>query len=298
MTASKYAIFDKVVELGSFTRAAEALGCTQSAVSHAIHALEAETGLRLILRSRTGIALTPEGERLLPAVHALVEAAAWVDATVAAIRGLEIGKVRIGAFTSVAVHWLPHIIKGYQQGHPGVEFALMNGDYHDIALWLAERSIDMGFVTLPSAKAEIAGCTCTPLCEDRLLAVLPKNHPLASLPSVPAAALAKESFICLSENSNHDARSVLERAGIAPNIKFTTKDDYAIIAMVEQGLGVSIMPELLLEGRSGGVCVLPIEGGMKRTIGLAVPDAVKDNPAAQSVAAYIRDWASALGEKK
>lgn len=298
MTASKYAIFDKVVELGSFTRAAAALGCTQSAVSHAINALETETGLKLILRSRAGITLTPDGERLLPSVHALVEAAAAVDATIAAIRGLEVGRVRVGAFTSVAVHWLPRIIKGYQQGHPNMEFGLMSGDYHDIALWLADGSIDIGFVTLPSAHAAIEGCTCTPLMEDRLLAVLPKNHPLAALESVPAAAMAQESFICLLENSNHDARRVLERAGVKPNIKFTTKDDYAIIAMVEQGLGVSIMPELLLEGRTGGVCVRPIEGGMKRTIGLAVADAGKNSPAVQSVAAYIRDWVHALAAEE
>ena len=294
LSASKYIIFHKVVEQGSFTRAAEALGCTQSAVSHAINALESETGLRLILRSRAGISLTPDGERLLPAVKALVEAAVVVDDTVAAIHGLETGRVRIGAFTSVAVHWLPRIIKAYQPLHPHIEFGLMSGDYHDIALWLSDSSIDIGFVTLPMRAEESACCSCTPLMEDRLLAVLPKNHPLASLESIPVNAIAKEPFISLLENSDHDARKVLARAGVRPNIKYTTKDDYAIIAMVEQGLGVSIMPELLLQGRTEGVRVLPIEGGMKRTIGLAVADAAKNSPAVQNVAEYIRTWVQTL----
>lgn len=287
MVASKYAVFAKVVELKSFTRAAEALSCTQSAVSHAINALEAETGLKLLVRSRAGVAPTPEGTKLLPTIHAIVTATARFEESVAAIHSLETGLVRIGAFTSVAVHWLPGIIKEYQQAHPNIEFGLLNGDYYDIAQWFADGSIDMGFVTLPT---DIAGCECTPLMEDRLLAVLPRNHKLAKCERVPAAQIADEPFISLLENSDHDARSVLEQAGVKANIKFTTKDDYAIIAMVEQGLGVSIMPELLLKGRTEKVRITEIEGGMKRTIGLAVAQASKNSPCVQSFAAHIGAW--------
>lgn len=290
MTASKYVVFAKVVELKSFTRAAEALGCTQSAVSHAINALEAETALKLIVRGRKGVRLTTDGQRVLPAIQAIVGAAAGLEDTVRAIHGLEIGRVRVGAFTSVAVHWLPGMIKEYQQAHPHIEFGLLNGDYHDIAQWLSDGSIDIGFVTLPS---EIQGCQFTPLMEDRLLAVLPPSHPLARLDRVPAAAIAAEPFISLLENSDQDARSVLEQAGLRANIKFTTKDDYAIIAMVEQGLGISIMPELLLKGHAENVRVMEIEGGMKRTIGLAVPQASTGSPSVQSFAAHILRWVRA-----
>ena len=122
MTASKYAIFAKAVELGSFTNAAKALGCTQSGVSHAINALEDELGLKLILRSRAGLRLTADGERILPAVKAVLAASKELEGTVAAIRGLELGCVRIGAFTSVAVHWLPGMIKSFEQLHPQIEF--------------------------------------------------------------------------------------------------------------------------------------------------------------------------------
>ena len=287
MIASKYIIFAKVIELGSFTRAAEALGCTQSAVSHAINALEAETSLKLIMRSRAGVRPTADGERLMPSILSIVNATERFEDAVNAIHGLEVGRVRVGAFTSVAVHWLPSMIKEYQQVHPHIDFGLENGDYHDIAEWLAADRIDMGFVTLPSS---IQNCEFTPLTEDRLLAVLPKNHPLAKLQRIPTAAIAKEPFISLLENSDHDARSVLERAGVKANIKFTTKDDYAIIAMVEQGLGVSIMPELLLKGHTDNVCVREIEGGMTRTIGLAVSSASGISPSVQSFAEHIRRW--------
>ena len=115
MAQTKYEIFLKVVEMGSLTRAAELFGYTQSAVSHAIHALESETGLRLIHRSRTGVRLTPEGEKLMPAFRRIAEAMQNYADTLEKVQGLEKGCVRIGAFNSVAVRWLPRMIKEYQQ---------------------------------------------------------------------------------------------------------------------------------------------------------------------------------------
>jgi len=289
MIVSKYKIFMKVVELGSLTKAAQQLGYTQSAVSHAINALESEINLRLITRNRAGVRLTQDGERLLPFMRKIVEATdAFADA-VTAIHGLEAGSVRIGAFTSVAVHWLPGMIKQYQELHPNIELSMLNGDYHDISQWFANGSIDIGFVT---KETSIDGCDYIPLCEDKLLAVLPKNHRLAGRKIISAVDLAGEPFISLLENSDQDARGVLADAGIKVDVKFTTKDDYAVIAMVEQGLGVSIMPELLLEGHSEGICVAEIEGGKKRTIGLAVSAAGYSSPSVQSFAQFVQQWVS------
>ena len=148
--------------------------------------------------------------------------------------------LRVGTFTSVAVHWLPGMIKIFQQDHPNIEFRLLNGDYHDVENWLTDGSIDVGFVALPS-RVE---CRTIPLREDRLLAILPKDHPKAGLDRYPLSEIGQEDFISLLKNSDQDARRAMELAGVRPNIKFTTKDDYAIIAMVENGLGVSIVPEL------------------------------------------------------
>ena len=128
MAQSKYKIFSTVVEMGSLTRAAEKCGVTQSAVSHALHALESEAGFPLIIRNRSGVRLTPEGEKLLPAIRRIVEALDAFHTEVSALRGQEGGCFRIGAFTSVAVHWLPRIIKDYQALHPQVDFRMLGGD--------------------------------------------------------------------------------------------------------------------------------------------------------------------------
>lgn len=286
MNIKKYEIFIKVVELGSLTKAAEAVGCTQSAVSHILNDLEEEFGFALLQRSRSGAKLTENGVRILPAIRGILNYSEQLSQTVASIRGLDTGVVRVGTITSVAVQWLPGILKQFGEEHPNIDFKLYNGDYGDVSRWLSEGSVDIGFLSLPTEL----DCECIPLVEDRLLAVLPKDHPMASLPRFPVAQMQHEYFISLLESSDHDARGVLEAAGIQPNIRFAARDDYAIIAMVEQGLGVSIMPELLLQRQTEDVVTMELVPRASRLIGLAIPRVSQNSPAARSFADFVVEW--------
>lgn len=292
MAASRYEILLKVAELGSLTKAAEALGCTQSNVSHVVSSLEEEFGFPLFSRGRSGARLTPDGERVLPAVRSMVLSEERLRQTIAALHGLHAGTVRVGTFTSVAVHWLPGMLRAFTDDYPGIEFGLSNGDYHDVEQWLSEGSIDLGFVTLPTSL----DCPCIPLHEDRLLIVVPPDHRLADADVYPLAELQDEPFISLLENSDHDMRKVLEKTGVRPHVRFVTKDDYAIISMVENGLGVSIMPELLLRGRTANVRVLELENHPTRTVALAVPEHASQSPCAKRFAEYVVDWVKRFGQ--
>lgn len=283
MSLSKYQTLMTVVELGSLTRAASVLGCTQSAISHSINSLEQELGFAIIKRGRAGVRLTVEGETLMPSVRNLLNSAEQLNQTASAIRGLDSGTVRIGAFTSVAVHWLPPVLKLFQQDYPNVEFRLLNGDYHDVEQWLSDGSVDIGFINLPCQL----DCEYITLMEDKLLAILPTNSRFASYPRFPLTECETEPFISLLESSDHDARRALEAAGVKPNVRFYTKDDYAIIAMVEQGLGISIMPELLLKGRQDKLLKLPLVPEAKRVIGLAIAAGDKAGPATRRFADYV-----------
>ncbi|MBR0352983.1 MAG: LysR family transcriptional regulator [Oscillospiraceae bacterium] len=283
MNTSKYETFLATIEAGSLTQAAYDLGCTQSAVSHSIASLEADLGFPLITRSRGGVKLTEEGEKLLPSVRALMASAESLEQTASSIRGLQAGTVRIGAFTSVAVHWLPPILKRFQNDYPNVEFRLLNGDYHDVDQWVQDGNVDIGFINMPSRL----DCECIALMEDRLLAIVPEDSRFAAYPKFPLLECETEPFISLLESSDHDARRALDAAGVKPNVRFYTKDDYAIIAMVEQGLGVSIMPELLLKGRHDRLRVLPLQPEAVRTIGLAI---ASKGPAALKFAEYVIDF--------
>ena len=241
MDTKKYEVFEKTVELSSLTKAAEELGLTQSGVSHVIAALEEEFGFPLLTRSRTGARLTPAGEKIVPSLRDILRSQEQLDQTAAELRGLSAGTVRIATFTSVAVQqWLPGMMQEFQTLYPHVEFKLFNGDYHDVDRWLTDGSVDMGFITLPTALR----------CESHPPAGGPASRHTAGEPSAgkegtlcPVKEVAALPFISLLESSDDDARRALDAAGVKPNVRFTTKDDYAILAMVSQGLGVSIVPE-------------------------------------------------------
>ena len=293
MALDKYQTLMTVVDSGSLTKAAAELGCTQSAVSHCLDALEKELGFAVLKRGRGGVRLTGEGERLLPAVRSLLSAAEQLRQTASSIRGLESGTVRIGAFTSVAVHWLPPVLKEFQHDYPRVDFKLLNGDYHDVEQWLSDGSVDVGFVALPAG----VDCECIPLLEDRLLAILPRHSRFENYPKFPLVECETEPFISLLQSSDHDARRALEAAGVKPNVRFYTKDDYAVIAMVEQGLGISIMPELLLKGRHDDLQILPLVPEAKRTIGLAIAAGERAGPATRRFADYVVRYVTALARE-
>lgn len=268
MSLKKYEAFVRTVELGSLTKAAQSLGSTQSRISHILSDLEAEYGFSLLRRSRGGIELTEAGRLVLPKMQEILSKEQALAECVDEIRNANAGTVRVGVFTSVAVHWLPGMIRSFQAEHPGAHLEMRNGDYHDVDQWLWEGSVDLGFVTLPAP----AGMRTIPLAEDPLVAILPRDHRLARLEQIPIEELGQDPFISLLQSSDHDIHRALDNAGVHPNIKFTTKDDYAILAMVEQGLGISIVPQLLIRGRGQNLAVRPLIPQASRTIALAIPE--------------------------
>lgn len=289
MSLKKYEAFAKTVELGGLTKAADALGYTQSSMSHMINNLEAELGFPVLLRSRSGVKLTAAGEQLLPKIQELLAKKQEIDDLAAFIAGDTSGTVRVGAFTSVAVNWLPGIIKDFQRTHPAVEIKLLNGDYHDVEKWLEQGDVDVGFLALPGP----VGIKSVPLKEDPLMVILPREHPLASFDRVPIERAVKEPMISLLEASAQDVHRALANAGVKPDIRYETKDDYAIIAMVRAGLGISIMPELLLIGHAGDVVVKPLSPAASRIIALGYSEARQHIPAVESFSHCVERWVSA-----
>lgn len=296
MTVSlkKYEAFVRTVDLGSLTKAAQDLGSTQSRISHILNDLETEYGFRLMRRSRGGIELTEAGRLVLPKMREILRREQDLSECIDEIHSANAGTVRLGVFTSVAVHWLPGMIRRFQAAHPGAKLEMRSGDYHDVDQWLREGSVDIGFVTLPGPE----GMQIIPLAEDPLVAILPKDHRLAKLDKIPTRELAGDPFISLLQSSAHDIHRALDNAGIHPDIKFTTKDDYAILAMVEQGLGISIVPSLLIRGRAQNLTVRPLVPQASRTIALAIPQGEAlpvVNAFVQTATDWLKEnWESAL----
>ena len=129
MKMNRYIALQKIIELGGFTKAAEALGFTQSSVSQMIASLEGELGIKLLTRSRTGVKLTLEGEELYPFIERSVLSYRMMLEKSDEIKGLETGIIRVGTVSSVTCHWMPKLIKGFREIYPQVQFIFHQGDY-------------------------------------------------------------------------------------------------------------------------------------------------------------------------
>lgn len=286
MNINKYTAFLKVVELGSITKASAVLGHTQSGVTQLLNSLEKELGVSLLTRSRQGIALTPEGEKLYPLIQDVVTSNEKLQNAALGLQSSEDNTIRIGTFTSVAVHWLPEIIREYQQIAPHIHFDLIDCGYNNIEETLTKQQMDFGFVPLPLSLK----CRCISLYEDRLLAVLPPSHPAAGNATCSLELFRTEPVISLISSVDRDARSVFEKNGIQPNIKYTASSDYAMLAMVENSLGICIMPELILQGSTNQVKTLELDPPAFRTIGIAFPSSGTVKPSALHFSQFAAEW--------
>ncbi len=263
-----YHAFIKVIETGNFTKAAEELGYTQSAISQMVNSLEKELSTTLILRSRTGVTLTPDGEEFLPYIRNISNSHLELLEKQNEMKGLQRGLIRIGAFSSVACHWLPELIKDFKEQYPAVQFNIYQGEYTVISNWVKEGFVDFGFVN-PEAVSKL---TTIPLQEDEMLAVLPTNHSLAADNKVLMKELIAEPYILLDEGEINETVTAFHQHGLEPNIQYRVHDDYAIMSMVEQGLGISVLPKLVLDRCPYNIVTKPILPSVMRTISLVYKD--------------------------
>lgn len=286
MTLKQYKAFVYTVESGSVTAAAERLNSSQTALTHLIKSLEEELGFTLMTRNKSGVTLTERGKRLFTVMKEAVLCDDRVNTLVEKIKGESKNTVNIATFTSVAVNWLPSIMSGFSKIRPDVTITLTDGGYSDITAALEAGVADIGFIS----HTQETYTDAYPLVKDRILAVLPEGHELASLKSLPVSCFESQSVISLTENTDFDSRRVFESAGIKPNIRYRTSDDYAMISMVENGLGICLVPELLLGKRQANVRVMELDPPAFRTIALAVSYEAQATEAVRQLKQYIIEW--------
>lgn len=280
----KYMAFLKTVEYGSFTKAAESLSYSQSGISRMISDLEKEWQVSLLERGRAGVRLTSDGLTILPHIQTVVRAYQDLQREVDELNGLQSGLIRIGTFSSVATHWLPNIIKAFQKDYPNIDYELLLGDYTEIENWILEGRVDCGFLLLPvHPELEII-----PLAKDELLAVLPENHPLAGCERFPVEALCEEPFMMLEKGGRTEVAEIFARHNLTPDIRFTTLDDYAIMSMVESGLGISVLPQLILKRAPYRIVTKPLDIPAYRNIALALRSQKTASLAVKRFLSYLK----------
>ena len=284
--SKKLRAFLRAKELGSLTGAAEELNYTQSGMTHMMNALEKELGITLLHRGRNGIELTDAATQLLPQIKDFVAAAEALENSTAQRSGRSTPRIRVGAYTSMAQHWLPEIVRRFRQDFAAADIAIRMEGITELYSLLKDNELDCIFV---SHHPELlnGGEEWLPLRNDELVAVLPEDYPVkGGLFSVHGFEGAE--FLMPASDFALDINPVFSAGGVHPKIRRTNLDDPAIISMVEHGLGLSILSELVMRGRQDKVIALPLTPPAYRELGIAYSSERSGSELLRSFIRYAR----------
>ena len=286
MTLFSYEIFDAVARQGSFNKAAQQLHLTPSAISHAIAVMEAELGFTLFNRGKNGVTMTSYGASLYPSIRAVLNSDEALKQSIARLNGLEKGKVKLGAFNSVCAGMLPGILKGFMAQYPQIEVEVYQGTYDDVKEWLRTGQIELAFLS-STCREEF---TLTELFKEPLLCITPGDWPEPPNGVMTPALMDGQNFVVQWDATDAEMRQFLKKYGLSTERRCHVIDDQSNIAMVEAGLGISIMPRLLLRQCTANIKIYPIDPEEDRVVGLAVQRPTAMAPAVEQMFHHIVDY--------
>ncbi|CCZ89941.1 MAG: LysR family transcriptional regulator [Eubacterium sp.] len=267
MTLLSYQVLKTVADQGSFRKAAELLGLTPSAVSHAVSSMEKELGFFVFNRGKNGVMLTNYGERLLPYVNAVLNSDESLQQAVAEFNGLKQGRIKIGCFSSVCTNWMPELIHAFAKSYPAIEMEIFQGTYDDVSYWIKNGVVDVGFLSVSSA-GEIP---IVPLYKDPLLCVVPKGLRTRQ-GRMEVEELREYQFVTQRESTDADIQNFMKEHDLNVTSNYHVVDDLSTVAMVAHGFGICLMPEMVMQDIPYEVDCFHLKEDAYRIIGLAALD--------------------------
>ncbi|MBV4418441.1 LysR family transcriptional regulator [Clostridium tyrobutyricum] len=285
MDLKKYELLADIAETGNFTTSGDKLGYTQSGVSHIIKGLEREMGFPLFVRTRRGVLLTDNGKRIVPLIRQLLLENSRLEQTINELNGLNTGSITIGTYASISINWLPKIIYEFQNNFPYIDIHMKEGGIDEIESWIEDSTVDFGLCShRPSQKFD-----WIPLHDDPLMAILPKDFPIPESGTYETSNFQNQPFIISEVGIDYDVRLALTKEDVNPYIRFSSTDDHAIISMVANHLGISILPSLIIQEWSNQVTTLPLEPYQHRNLGIGIKALNHISPASKKFIQYTED---------
>ncbi|QLE72250.1 LysR family transcriptional regulator [Streptomyces rectiverticillatus] len=240
--------FHAVVTAGSYSAAARVLGYTQPAITQQMKALERSVGTPLFTRVGRRMRLTEAGEALSRHAETILDSLTAAQQQMSSLTRLRAGRVRVCAFPSASATLIPEALARLAADHPGIRVELLEGEPPDSIRRLVRGECDITLAfTYPGLHEQVPEeLVEIPLMEDQLTVLMPVGHHLARRRAVQLADLSEERWIagCLRCRTNflHECAEV----GFAPDIAFTTDDNLVVQSLVAEGLGIAMMPGLVL----------------------------------------------------
>lgn len=265
MLPFSYLVFRTVLEQGTFYKASVVLNVTPSAISHSVNQLESELGFPVFVRSRTGVKLTPDGQKILPLIQEIINDQNRLEQVAQQIQGLDTGLIRIGAFSSACINWLPPLIQTFAKSYPQVKISVRQAGFNEITEAVKSGQLDLGLTMLPENDL---GITVEKILEDEIYCIAPMNFQVKNGHSVSEEDLVNYNFILQQSDYDLDTKAALDHYSIKSTAIQFSIDDQSIVAMVEAGLGLGILPALALQKMQGEVQILPFSTPFYRKIAL------------------------------
>lgn len=283
MTLLTYEIFNAIVQEKSFLKAASVLNMTPSAISHAVSSMEKELGFTLFIRNKNGTVLTSNGEAIYPHIKEILNSNEYLLQSVAKLKGLKAGTIKVGCFNSVCTAWMPAIMTKFREIFPEITVTIFQGTYDDVVDWLKSGTIDVGFLSESCAR----DFCYTQIYKDQLLCVTPKDFQTKNKGYITVEELENKAFVFQREACDTDVQAFLDKYHISINTNHHVIDDQSTIALIEAGMGIGIMPEILVKKMSSNINSYPIRPVEYRTICLATTHPHKFSPAVDQFIQFV-----------
>ena len=291
MDAKKLEILMTAVDLGSFSRASEVVGYTQSGLTHLVNSLEREIGFPLIVRSHNGISLTEQGRDLMPDIRQFLQANASLENRIQGIREKQTETIRIAAYASIAMFWMPEILYRFRRICPNVDVDLRMVDH---ALEPFELLQDGKNDVIFASRQNYGTCEWTPLYHELLYAILPRDYPLKSPTEFPVKEFEGKEFLMPYGRFDIDVHAAFKREGVKANEQTVYVDDETVIRMVGKGLGISMMSELMIRGNTDDVLCIPVTPKSIRELGMGTEKGVELSESVRRLKECVVEYTSCL----
>lgn len=262
--SKKLEILMRAAELGSLTKASEVCGYTQSGLTHMMDALEKEIGFPILRRDHSGIRLNDRGMALLPAIREFLQASTNLENQIRAVSDKK-EVIRVAAYASLAAHWMPEILFRFRRVCPDtvVDLRMVDHALEPFDL-LKNGETDMIF----ASRHDYSFCSWVPLYEERMYAVLPLSYPLNGREEFPISEYEGLEFLMPYGKFDRDVEAACRGTCVHLNSRVCRVDDETVIHMVGRGLGISMMTELMIRGRTDDVLCIPVDPPAMRELGM------------------------------